>query len=90
MDRLAHETVAGLHLISRDSQVDVHISGYQDNESIPVSWNAYAGTFVDLYIAIQARCLALGVGNFAVLAVQISGSRCVLQYIPRTGQMAHK
>ena len=92
VERLTHEAVAGLHLISRKSQDNAHLD-LQNNGKVVSSWNAYAGTFVDLYIASRARCLAFGVGNFAVLAVKLSesGNKCAaapLQYIPRTGAMA--
>ena len=36
-------------------------------------------TFLDLYLAVNARCISMGVGNFAYLAAKISGTRC-LQY----------
>jgi hypothetical protein len=41
---------------------------------------AYYSTFVDLFIAIQARCLAYGVGYYAVLATKISGISCKVLY----------
>jgi hypothetical protein len=41
---------------------------------------AYVSTFVDLYIAASARCIAFGVGNFGYLAAKISGTKCVVLY----------
>lgn len=41
---------------------------------------AYVSTFVDLYIAASARCIAFGVGNFGYLATKISGTKCVVLY----------
>jgi len=37
----------------------------------------YYATFVDLYIAIAARCVSFGVGNFAYLAAKISHTSCL-------------
>jgi hypothetical protein len=39
---------------------------------------AYVSTFIDLYIAASARCIAFGVGNFGYLAAKISGTNCVV------------
>jgi hypothetical protein len=41
---------------------------------------AYVSTFVDLYIAASARCIAFGVGNFGYLAAKVSGTDCVVLY----------
>lgn len=41
---------------------------------------AYYGTFVDLFLAIYARCITFGVGNYALLAIKISGTSCKLLY----------
>jgi hypothetical protein len=41
---------------------------------------AYVSTFVDLYIAASARCIAFGVGNFGYLAAKISGTKCLVLY----------
>lgn len=41
---------------------------------------AYFSTFVDLYLAINARCVAFGVGYYAVLATKISGTSCKAIY----------
>jgi hypothetical protein len=39
---------------------------------------AYVSTFVDLYIAASARCIAFGVGNFGYMAAKISGTKCLV------------
>lgn len=36
----------------------------------------YTDTFVDLYLAVNARCISFGVGNFAFFAAKISGTTC--------------
>jgi hypothetical protein len=41
---------------------------------------AYYGTFLDLYLAIHARCVTYGVGFYAVLATKVSHTQCKLLY----------
>ena len=41
---------------------------------------AYYGTFVDLYLAINARCITFGIGYYAVFAAKISGTKCKKLY----------
>jgi hypothetical protein len=41
---------------------------------------AYYGSFVDLLIGAQSRCVTYGVGNYALFASKISGSNCRLQH----------
>jgi hypothetical protein len=36
----------------------------------------YSHTFVDLYLAVNAKCVSMGVGRFSYLAAKISGSKC--------------
>ena len=38
--------------------------------------DAYASAFVDLYVASRARCVSVGVGNFALLAIKIGAVQC--------------
>lgn len=87
LDRTAHDLVQDWQLIARDvAVVNAHLDAPNQ------TWHAYAGTFVDLYIAMNAQCLSLGVGNFAVLSVLISPNNnkdgCVMNYAPRSGIMA--
>ena len=42
--------------------------------------SAYYDSFVDLLIAAQARCVAVGVGNFALFAAKLSRQPCIVQY----------
>jgi hypothetical protein len=39
---------------------------------------AYVSTFVDVYMAAGARCIAFGVGNYGYLAAKISGTKCLV------------
>ena len=41
---------------------------------------AYYATFVDLFIAMNARCISFGVGNYAVFAGKLSGTKCTVRY----------
>jgi hypothetical protein len=40
----------------------------------------YLDTFLDLYIAINARCISYGFGNYAYFAAKISGTTCVQRH----------
>lgn len=42
--------------------------------------SAYYGTFVDLFLAINARCITFGIGYYAVFAAKISGTKCKKLY----------
>ena len=37
----------------------------------------YYGTFLDLYMAVAARCVSLGIGNYAFLSSKISNTDCL-------------
>jgi hypothetical protein len=41
---------------------------------------AYHATFVDLFLAVHARCVTYGIGYYAVFATKISGISCKLLY----------
>jgi hypothetical protein len=83
LHQVAHDLVKDWQLVAREG-INAHL------DTLNQTWTAYAGTFVDLYVAMQAQCLSLGVGNFAVLALLISpkDNTCVMNYIPRNGIMA--
>ena len=78
---------AKLHNISLEHKVVVH------NNTVPIahldsknkSVESYLSTFVDAYIASNARCLAMGVGNFAALSAKMSSNDCLVNHevIPR-------
>jgi hypothetical protein len=40
----------------------------------------YMDTFLDLYIAINARCISYGYGNYAYFAAKISGTTCLQRH----------
>jgi hypothetical protein len=40
----------------------------------------YSSTFVDFYVAAQARCVTFGVGFYAFFAAKVSGTPCRLLY----------
>jgi hypothetical protein len=40
----------------------------------------YYSTFVDFYVAVQARCVTFGVGFYALFAAKVSGTPCRLLY----------
>jgi hypothetical protein len=40
----------------------------------------YLDTFLDLYIAINARCISYGYGNYAYFAAKISGTKCLQRH----------
>jgi len=65
------------HIVSRNvsKQETVHIDRQKGRDV-----QAYLPTFVDLIMAINARCVTYGVGYYAVLATKISGTTCTLQY----------
>ena len=44
----------------------------------------YYGTFVDLYVAMQARCVVYGIGYYAAFAAKISGTDCAYLYAEET------
>lgn len=45
---------------------------------------AYYPTFVDLLLAVRARCITYGVGFYAVFAAKISGTPCKTLYMEET------
>ena len=42
--------------------------------------DAYYGTFLDLFLAINARCVTYGIGFYAVFATKVSHVQCKLLY----------
>jgi len=51
----------------------------------------YMQTFVDLYLAVNARCVSFGVGNFGYLATKISGTSCTqVHNVMRNAQQKRK
>ena len=78
LNHLVHElqTIGStMDLVGRQEAKVAHLQNRKET-----SVDAFLSTFVDLYIASYARCLALGVGRFGFLAVKISGNTCVTRY----------
>jgi len=65
-----------LEIVGRENASIAHMA----NKRKDTSREAFMSTFVDLYIAAQARCISLGVGRFAYMAGKISGTSCWTQH----------
>jgi hypothetical protein len=67
-----------LHIVGRVNSTNIHIS-LEDKYSVSVAshFESFAGTFVDLYVASQAKCITVGLGRFSLLAAKISGTECL-------------
>ena len=64
------------NVVARDQDIkNAHID---KNKGRPVE--EYYGTFVDLYLGIQARCVVFGVGYYALFASKLSGTSCKMRY----------
>jgi hypothetical protein len=61
--------------VGRSNTTVTHI-GASTDATTSQSLEGYMNTFVDLFIASQARCLTIGVGNFGMLAGLIGGTKC--------------
>jgi len=73
----AHKISLALNIRSRDnSQFNSHIDKNKGKEL-----EEYYGTFIDLYLAMYSRCIAFGIGFYAVFAAKIGGiTDCKIQY----------
>jgi hypothetical protein len=72
----ARDLVTKYNIVARDqSIVNAHIDKNKGRPS-----EAYYATFVDLFLGIRARCVSFGIGNYAVLAMKISGTDCKIRY----------
>lgn len=69
MSKLAHTH----RLVARNASLfpTLHIDR---QKGFPAEY--YMDTFVDLYMAVNARCVSFGVGNFGYFASKISGTTC--------------
>jgi hypothetical protein len=65
-----------LSIVSRDVTMENAHIDRQKGRDPP----AYYGTFVDLYLAIHAKCVVYGIGYYAAFAAKISGTRCAYLY----------
>ena len=63
-------------VVSRDvSEENAHIDRQKGRPA-----SAYYGTFLDLLVAVHARCVIFGIGYYASFAAKISGTKCKLLY----------
>lgn len=76
VDAAALEAVKEASIVARDMTMENTHIDKQKGRDPP----AYYMTFVDLLLAVNARCLAYGVGYYAVFAAKISGTPCKLLY----------
>jgi hypothetical protein len=66
-----------VRIVGRPNAQVVHM--LNTNENTPL--DAFVSAFVDIYVASQARCLSLGVGNYAYLSAKIkSGPICWVRH----------
>ncbi|GKY91959.1 hypothetical protein MPSEU_000167500 [Mayamaea pseudoterrestris] len=78
--RNAQEVVQSMHVVARNVQLENAHIDRQKGRDAP----SYYGTFIDLYLAMYARCITYGIGYYAILATRISGTQCKLLYTEET------
>ena len=76
IDWTALQEIESSHVVARDVDLENAHIDRQKGRAPP----AYYGTFVDLFLAINARCITFGIGYYAVFAAKISGTRCKKLY----------
>jgi hypothetical protein len=64
------------HIVARDVTLENAHIDRQKGRDPP----AYFGTFIDLYVAMQAKCVVYGIGYYAAFAAKISGTTCSYLY----------
>lgn len=76
-DAQALKVATSTNLVAREvSEENAHIDRQKGRDP-----PAYFSTFVDLYLAINARCVTYGIGYYALFATKISGISCKLGYM---------
>jgi hypothetical protein len=75
-DAAAMQVVANANIVSREQSMENAHIDRQKGRDPP----AYFATFVDLFLAINARCVTYGIGFYAIFATKISGIQCKLLY----------
>lgn len=68
-----HNITSRFNVVARSNGSPIAHIGDMKNRSSEY----YLPTFIDLYVAASAKCLAMGVGNFAYLAARVSGTTCL-------------
>lgn len=76
VDQAAANAILSVQMVARDMTLENAHIDRQKGRPPP----AYYATFVDLYLAIHARCVTYGVGFYALFATKISGTQCKLIY----------
>lgn len=73
LERDARSSFDGMNIVVRNdsSEKNRHID--REKFGDPPS---YFGTFIDLYIAMKAKCITYGIGNFAFFASKLSATSC--------------
>jgi hypothetical protein len=91
-DQSEDEIERSLHTLANQSRVVGRHVEYPiaHLETLNQTVEAYASTFVDLYIAANARCITLGVGRFAYLAATLSGTQCLVKHEITNKRVAEK
>lgn len=75
-DIATKNSIANINVVARNMTLEnVHIDKQKGKHV-----HEYYGSFVDLILAAEARCLTYGVGNYAVFAAKISGTDCVQRH----------
>jgi hypothetical protein len=70
------ETVQSQTIVARDTTLENAHIDRQKGRDPP----AYYATFVDLYLAMKAKCVVYGIGYYAAFAAKVSGSDCAYLY----------
>jgi len=75
-DAAALKAVKPTNIVAREVSLEnAHIDKQKGRDS-----EAYFGTFVDLLLAANARCVTFGIGYYAIFATKISFTQCKLLY----------
>jgi hypothetical protein len=70
------QSIPHRRIVARDVTLEnAHIDRQKGREP-----PAYFGTFIDLYLAMQAKCVVYGIGYYAAFAAKISGTTCSYLY----------
>lgn len=76
-ERAAWTVVQAQQIVGRQaSQENAHIDRQKGRDP-----PAYYSTFVDLMLAVNAKCLSCGIGYYCLLASKLSGGTCRVQYV---------
>jgi hypothetical protein len=76
VEQLAYDLAQSMTVVGRPAtDENAHLDKQKGRPA-----TAYYGTFLDLFLAIHARCVTYGVGYYAVFASKISHTSCKLLY----------